>query len=270
MIRILLSTKSQKAITPAFLQCMVQYTSLELQNNAEDHMIDLVIRAFFFAMRSCEYTIPKEPGSTITVRLGGVTFFDLQRKEIDHNHPYLLQVAVHVRILFEDQINREKCKRRTHRKSGDFVLCPVLWLGRAVQRVLKFTNNPSADIPLCTVNIQGMRSKVINQENTRVFMKVICKTFRGQSRFGFSPNEIGNRSVRTGAAMSLFLTNHSLDKIMLLGRWKVTELCDLFSIDIISFNNYFELFASTTQQKSKLKGNEIQRKDYYMPQYMCE
>ena len=141
--------------------------------------------------------------------------------------------------------------------------------------------NPNEDTPLCSVNIPGRRSKVIRKENTRVFMKVICETFRGQSKFGFSPNEIGNRSVRSGAAMSLFLTDHSPDKIMLLGRWKsraflvyirpqVTEWCDLFSIDMISFNNYFELFASTSQQKSKLKGNERQRKDYYMPQYMCE
>ena len=220
MISILPSTKSQKAITPAFLRCMARYTSSELENNTEDHMADLIIGAFFFAMRSCEYAIPKEPGRTITVRLGGVTFFDIQRKEIDCNHLHLLQVAVHVRLLFEDQKNREKCKTRTHRKSGDSALCPVLRLGRAVQRVLKFTKDPNVDTPLCTVNIPGRRSKVINQENTLVFMKVICETFGGQSRFGFSPNEIGNRSVRSGAAMALFFTNHSPDKIMLLGRWK--------------------------------------------------
>ena len=89
-------------------------------------MTDLIIGAFFFAMRSCKYTIPKEPGSTITVRLGGVTFFDRQRKEIDHNHPYLLHVTVHVRILFEDQKNREKYETQTHQKSGDLFLCPVL------------------------------------------------------------------------------------------------------------------------------------------------
>ena len=270
MISTLPRTKSQKAITPAFLRCMAQYTSSELEINAEDHMADLIIGAFFFAMRSCKYAIPKKPGRTITIRLGGFTFFDIQRKEIDHNHLHLLQVAVHVRLLFEDQKNREKCKTRTHRKSGDSVLCPVLRLGQAVQRVLKFTKDLNADTPLCTVNIHRRRSKVINQENTLVFMKVIW----------FSPNEIGNRSVGSRAAMSLFLTDHSPNNIMLLGRWKsraflvyirpqVTEWCDLFSIDMILFNHYFELFASTSQQKSKLKGNEIQRKDYLMPQYMC-
>ena len=66
--------------------------------------------------------------------------------------------------------------------------------------------------------------------------------------------------------MALFLTDHSSDKVMLLGQWKsraflvyirpqVTELCNLYSIDIISFNHYFELFATTSQYKSKLKGN---------------
>ena len=92
-------------------------------------MVYLIIGAFFFAKHSCKYAIPKEPGQTIIVRLGGVTFFDFQRKEIDHNHPHLLQVTVHVRLLFEDQKNREKCETRTHWKSVDPVLCPVLWLG---------------------------------------------------------------------------------------------------------------------------------------------
>ena len=91
---------------------MAQYTSSELENNAEDHMADLIIGAFFFAMRSCKYALPKEPGRTITIRLGGVTFFDIQHKEINQNHPHLLQIAVHVRLLFEDQKNKEKCERK--------------------------------------------------------------------------------------------------------------------------------------------------------------
>ena len=65
-------------------------------------MPNLIIGAFFFAMRSCEYAIPKDSGQTITIRLGGVTFFNIQRKEINQNHPHLLQIAVHVRLLFEE------------------------------------------------------------------------------------------------------------------------------------------------------------------------
>ena len=228
-------------------------------------MADLIIGAFCFAMRSCEYTIPKTLGRTITICLGRVKFFNNQRKEINHNHPHLLQIAIHVRLLFEDQQNWEKCETRTHWKSGYDILCPVLCIGQAVQCVLKFTKKPNADTLMCAMNISGSRSKVINQENTLVFMRIMYKTYGGRSRFGFHPNEIGNRSVRSGAAMALFLTDHSPDKIMLLGRWKsraflvyirpqVMEWWDLYSIDMISFNHYFELFATTSQQKSKQKG----------------
>ena len=280
MISVLPSPKSQKAITPALLRCMAQHTSGTVENNAEDHMADLIIGAFFFAMRSCEYAIPKEVGRTITIRLGGISFFDRQRKEISHNHPHLLIIAIHVRILFEDQKNREKCETRTHRRSGDPVLCPVLRLGRAVQRVLKFTKKPNSETKLCAVNVPGRRSKVINQENTLLFMRMICEAYGGRRKFGYHPNEIGNRSVRSGAAMALFLKDHSPDKIMLLGRWKsraflvyirpqVTEWCDLYSMDMISFNHYFELFASTKQQNSQLKEKERRRMDYPMPKYMC-
>ena len=62
--------------------------------------------------------------------------------------------------------------------------------------------------------------------------------------------------------MTLFLTDHSPDKIMLLGQWKscaflvyiipqVTEWCDLYSIHMISFNHYFKFFATTRQQGNK-------------------
>ena len=159
-------------------------------------------------MRSCEYALPKELGRTITIHLGGVTFFDIQRKEITQNHPHLLHMAVHVRLLFKDQKNWEKCETRTHQRLGDVILCPVLRISRAVQRVLKFTKNPNPDTPLYAVNITGRRSKVINPENSLVSMRVICKSFGGRSRFGFHPNEIGNRSVKSGVAMALFLTDH--------------------------------------------------------------
>lgn len=55
----------------------------------EDQTADLIIRAFFFAMRSCEYVIRKMIGRTVTIHLGGVKFSNYQRKEIDYDHPQL-------------------------------------------------------------------------------------------------------------------------------------------------------------------------------------
>ena len=114
MISVSPSPKLQKAITPSLLRCMAQHTSGAVENNEEDHMADLIIGAFLFAMQSCKYASPKEVGRTITIFLRGISFFDKQQKEISHTHPILLSVAIHVRILFEDQENREKYETRTH------------------------------------------------------------------------------------------------------------------------------------------------------------
>ena len=46
------SRKYQKAITPEFLRCMSDHASWVLLNDSEDHTTDLLISAFFFAMRS--------------------------------------------------------------------------------------------------------------------------------------------------------------------------------------------------------------------------
>jgi hypothetical protein len=47
--------------------------------------------------------------------------------------------------------------------------------------------------------------------------KIPGKAFGGKARFGFDPHEIGNKSIRSGAAMmALFLQNVSSDRIMIL------------------------------------------------------
>ena len=79
--------------------------------------------------------------------------------------------------------------------------------------------------------------------------------------FEFGPKDIGNRSIRSGSAMALFLTGHSAEKIMLLGRWKsscfldyirpqVIEWVNLFSVDMISFEHFFELFTPKDSKKT--------------------
>jgi hypothetical protein len=46
-----------------------------------------------------------------------------------------------------------------------------------------------------------------------------CRTFGEKAVFGFNAHEIGNKSIRSGAAMSLFLTSTHTDRIMILGCW---------------------------------------------------
>jgi hypothetical protein len=76
--------------------------------------------------------------------------------------------------------------------------------------------------------------------------------FGGKTTFGFNPHEIGNRSIRSGAAMALFLRDNSTAKIMILGRWssdaflvyiqpQVLEWTNNMSRDMISFESFLDV-----------------------------
>jgi hypothetical protein len=51
-------------------------------------------------------------------------------------------------------------------------------------------------------------------------LQVTCTALGGKDAFGYSASDIGTKSLRSGAAMTLFLMNHSTKCIMLLCRWK--------------------------------------------------
>ena len=84
---------------------MASDASSELRNNHQDHTTDLIIGAFFFAMRSCEFSKVSVAGKTINIRLGGVKFFTNNYVEVPPDHPHLVELSTFVWILFEDQKN---------------------------------------------------------------------------------------------------------------------------------------------------------------------
>ena len=145
--RVSLSRKYQKAITSEFLQCMASATSRNLQHYPEDHAADVVIGAFFFPMRSCKFAKVPLAGRTVNIRLGRIRSYSNDSQLIPHHHPDHLELAVFVRVLFEDQKNRLKCDTRTQMKTQDFLLCLVFRLGRVVQQVLQFVKGCSEDTP---------------------------------------------------------------------------------------------------------------------------
>ena len=210
--------KVQKAITPDFLRCMSSLSSMMVINDAEDHAIDLIIFAFFFAMRSCEFVTASPPGKTKTLTLGCITFWTEDRKLVHHDDPQLYCVVVYVRVVFLDQKNGEQFETRSQKRTNDPALCPVVRAARAVRRVRNFVPDCDNSTLLCATHGTSNRAKSLNQDFTLRLIKKTCTNFGGKDRFGFDGNEIGNKSIRCGAAMALFLTGHSSDKIMILGR----------------------------------------------------
>ena len=143
---------------------------------------------------------------------------------------------------------------RSQRKTGDPILCPVLRFIRVVRRIRKFVPCCNRQTPLYTFFEVGMKSTRMSQRYTLQLLKKACHKGGGREVFGFSPKESQNRSIQSGAVMALFLKGHSAEKIMLLGRWKSTcfldyicpqviEWVNLFSINMISFKDFFESFT---------------------------
>jgi hypothetical protein len=123
------NTVRQKVITPKLLWYLVYNTNNEAVNDPTEHAADLIVGAFFFTMRACEYAKPPIPGKTKRVRLGCIHFLSSNRSRIPNNEPDLLAKAKFVTIVFEDQKNGERFEARTHEKTKDRFLCPVICFG---------------------------------------------------------------------------------------------------------------------------------------------
>ena len=248
----------QRAITPKLLRAMATLSGLLLPTTANTLyaiVTDLAIMAYFFAMRSCEFTTTRTPGRTKVINLGGVVFRDSTNSVIDHRSPHLAS-AERVTITFENQKNGTKMDRRTHQRTLDPTLCPVRRLASLVSRI--HTAFPGAP-PQTTINTIYIHTTAATVTSTelRIHMRSTCTAAGGEEVFGYSAPSIGTKSLRSGAAMGLFLMNHPVHKIMILGRWssdaflvyirpQVLEWTNNMSADMIQFNSFTDI--TTTQR----------------------
>ena len=93
-------------------------------------------------------------------------------------------------------------------------------------------------------------------------LRLICKIYGGKQAFGFSPSEIGNCSIRGGAAMALFLADHSPARIMImLGRWssdaflvymrpQVLEWTNNMSCDMTNYESFMDLSSRSAHRNT--------------------
>ena len=214
---------------------------------------------------------------TKPIRLGGVRFYNKYRQLVPHHHPQLASEACFVWVLFEDQENGEKFDSRTQGRSGQNLLCPVWCFARAITRVRKYVPGANDQTLLSSIRCKSYRGDYIYSDYTLWFIKRICSQCGGARSFGFDESEIGNKSIRSGAAMSLFLMNHSTDKIMVLGRWKskafldyirpqIIEWSTCLSKDMVSFDSFSKLISSTKRSIQE----ESERRNYRIPNYFLD
>jgi len=179
-------------------------------------MSELVILAFFFAMRSCEYCKTSGIKRTKLLTLGNLRLFR-GRRELSYSDPDLSR-ADSISITFEYQKRDERNDVITQHRTGDSILCPVRQAAVIMHRLWSHSQS-SKQTPLCTF-WGASTDKPLYITSTMILSKLRAATSAiGIDTLGFSADDIGLHSIRSGAAMSMYLSGVPVFTIMLIGRW---------------------------------------------------
>jgi hypothetical protein len=127
-----------------------------------------------------------------------------------------LELADSVAVTFEMQKNEQKHETVIHGWTDDPILCPVKQWARLVNRIWTYPGT-TEDTPVCTVWRHDSRDQITSRQVITTLCAA-CATI-GSARLGFEPDKIGTHSLRSGAAMEMYLAGVPVYTIMLIGRW---------------------------------------------------
>ena len=100
--------------------------------------------------------------------------------------------------------------------SNHNIMCPVRSWARVVQRARK-CHNACGDTTVNSFSSNGKTFKISGQDTlTAIRAAAHCI---GESKLGFKISDIGTHSLRSGAAMAMYLDDVPVYTIMLIGRW---------------------------------------------------
>ena len=146
----------------------------------------LLILAFFFAMRSCEYlttSYPEESKQTKILRLKNI-IFKTQRRIVPHSsHLALLAAADLVIVTFEFQKNNLRDHSVHMFRTPDPLLCPVKAAAHIVVRVRSIINS-SNDTKICSFLMTAGKVVDINSAQVRARLRAIVSLI-GEASLGF-------------------------------------------------------------------------------------
>jgi hypothetical protein len=192
---------------------------------------DLTILAFFFAMRSCEYLLTTGERRTQPLRRRNFVF-RRDNKIVPHESPNL-HLADSVTLTFEYQKRDLRDDQVTQSKSGHTLLCPVRAAAKVVKRLLSLNKSPD----LFTYKYADKKGKVWDLTAKAALAHIRCFIASVDPVFGLKPKEIGLHSLRSSAAMAMYLNGIPVYTIMLLGRWSSDAFLRYIRKQVNEFSN---------------------------------
>ena len=176
-------------------------------------------------MRSCEYSDVEAQRRTTVVQVRDVTFWKgSERVGLDRADE--IRNADAVSITFRKQKNRDDGTTITQHRNLNLdndELCPVRALGELVGRIRQYGETTNVKWKEATINafpredgtgLTGITSKTVLQKLRQAVAEI------GGSRLGYDADRVGTHSIRSGAAMAMFLAGVPVETIQLIGRWR--------------------------------------------------
>ena len=206
--------KKQKALPMQVLRTMMQVSNTEWEVATSW----LLIGAIFFAMRSCEYlqtSSREDMKRTRILRIRNLKFVK-DGMQLDYNDPRLEHSDI-IMITFEFQKNDQRDVQIHMFRTNDELLNPVKAWARTVQRILKYPGS-SEQSKVCMFWSKDKGASVIQADHVRTRLRSMVDII-GEANLGFTKEEIGLHSLRSGGAMAMFLSGTSTIVIRRIGRW---------------------------------------------------
>jgi hypothetical protein len=213
--------KQQQQCLPVGL--IEQFCEQKSNDKARQALQQNYLFAFFFAMRACEFLkVQGKERKTVCIRLNGIIFIK-ENKILPPTAPNINE-ADKVAVHFEDQKNSDRNCIRHAAKTSRQNLCPVRAAAQIVRR-LQALQAKQDDFIYLYKNNKG-EIKELSDNMSLIALREYVNNIPERDALGLRPNKIGNRTLRSSAAMAMKLNQAADSDIMLHGRWKSNAFLD--------------------------------------------
>ena len=121
----------------------------------------------------------------------------------------------------------------TQMASGDGTLCPVQTAAAIVKRVKKYPES-SQQTPISTVLNHGIIKHITSHPVIDALQGTVGAI--GEAKLGFKKEDVGTHSIRSGAAMAMYLGECPVFMIMLIGCWSSNAFLRYIRKQVMEFS----------------------------------
>ena len=177
---------------------------------------ELAAAAHFWAMRSCEYSKVSRAEQRQTKQLCLRNIVFIKNGNFLTHTSTMLHLADCISITFERQKNDRKSDTVTQWRTSDPIMCPVKLWASIVTRILSIKGT-NKDSPVSLAKHRNSTISITSEMVANLLRDGIVAI--GETKLGIHRSEIGTHSIRSGAAMAMYLAGVPIFSIMLIGRW---------------------------------------------------